>query len=331
MPPRAAQVQRRAADAIPPASGQAEIRPTRPRADRPRSGCAGEPAASPGNRVSPPPFPACATSQLPAARRTSAQHSPDARPPGSGPTSAHIRDARPRPDLCPPAADVRVLPASRRRTDDNAEKLSADAPHNMPHPSLPRYPPSARFRTLTFPAGRSSDASAQTAEPPRTPFRSDLHSGAFRRLQFSARPRSSRAQLPPCFRSPRGFRLLPRAPRAPCSPRSIPRAFSCAFPALLPHSVPLFCASFVKKHYKVSTRCAKPLQRRASSRSALRPAPQQHRNVSRRSQVANIKQLLRFRRDCDHAFIAVRSPFPIPRCRARQRFFRIFSSRNPLL
>lgn len=228
-----------------------------PRADRPRSGCAGEPAASPGNRVSPPPFPACAP--LPAVRP---------------------RDSV--PSLFPPASV----------------------------PTPPRRPPSL----------------------PERPFRSDLHSGAFRRAPvFSPAPVKPRAAPARHASVPRADSDFSPALRSPSGSRVRSPAFSCAFPALLPDSVPLFCASFVKKHYKVSTRCAKPLQRRASSRSALRPAPQQHRNVSRRSQVANIKQLLRFRRDCDHAFIAVRSPFPIPRCRARQRFFRIFSSRNPLL
>lgn len=57
------------------------------------------------------PFPACATSQLPAARRTSTLHSPDARPPSSGPTSAHIRDARLRPRMV--LFPARVLPSPR--------------------------------------------------------------------------------------------------------------------------------------------------------------------------------------------------------------------------
>lgn len=238
MPSRAAQVQRRAADAIPPASGQAEIRPTRPRADRPRSGCAGEPAASPGNRLPPAfvPFPACATSQLPAARRTSAQHSPDARPPGSGPTSAHIRDARLHPDLCPPAADVRVLPASRRRTDDNAEKRRPTRPTTCRIRVFPATPPPARFRSLTF----SRQPRFRRLRADRRASPNALSEATFIRvrstgLQFSARLRSSRAQPPPCFRSPRGFRLLPRAPLSLWFPRPIPRVFLAPFPAPSPH------------------------------------------------------------------------------------------------
>lgn len=120
VPSRAAQVQRRAADAIHPASGQAASRPT-----------------------------------LPATCR------------------------------------IRVFPATRRRT--------------IPHPHFSRMP----------------------AVP--------------------THPRSPRPASVP--RADSDF--SPRTLLSPCSPRSIPRAFSCAFPALLPDSVPPFCASFVKNRNKL--------------------------------------------------------------------------------
>ena len=104
--------------------------------------------------------------------------------------------------------------ACRRRHPPSlrADRKPSDAPHNMPHPRLPRHP------------------AARGIPPPH----------------FSRQPRFRRlrAALPlSCFCSPRGFRLLP--------PRSIPRAFSCAFPALLPDSIPPFCASFVKSRHKL--------------------------------------------------------------------------------
>lgn len=141
--------------------------------------------------------------------------------------------------------------ASRRRTDDNAEKRRPMLPATCRIRVFPATPPPARFRSLTF----SRQPRFRRLRADRRASPNALSEATFIRvrstgLQFSARLRSSRAQPPPCFRSPRGFRLLPRAPRAPCSPRSIPRAFSCAFPALLPHSIPPFCASFVKKHHE---------------------------------------------------------------------------------
>lgn len=221
--------------------------------------------------------------------------------------------------------------ACRRRTDDSPEKCSTRRPHNMPHPRLPRHPAARTIPPPHF--SRRPQFRRLRADRRASP--NALSEATFIRvrsagLQFSARPRSSRAQPPPCFRSPGGFRLLPRALLSPCSPRSIPRLF-LRLPRSSAALYPAFLRLICEKASRSLRRCAKPLQCRASSRTAPRPAQQLPRNVFRRSQLANIKQLLRFRRDCDHAFIAVRSPFPIPRCRARQRFFRIFSSRNPLL
>ena len=303
-----------------------------PRADRPRS------VHAPGDRA---PAPALGFHRR-SSRSPPAQHLSyplPAEPRSIPPTLVRQAPGRPRRTFetpvsartfarLPPMSAVSRPPADEQTT---TRKSAVRRPRNIPHLRLPRHPAT---RTIPFPHF--------SRRPQFRRIRADRRASpnAFpKRPSFGCVPPGSSFQPGPgqAARSPRPA-SVPRADSdfspALCSlpvPRVRSPAFSCAFPALLPDSVPLFCASFVKKHYKVSTRCAKPLQRRASSRSALRPAPQQHRNVSRRSQVANIKQLLRFRRDCDHAFIAVRSPFPIPRCRARQRFFRIFSSRNPLL
>lgn len=275
MPSRAAQVQRRAADAIPPASGQAEIRPTRPRADRPRSGCAGEPAASPGNRLPP------ASARPPPAQHLS--YPLPAEPPRSIPP-ALVRQAPGRPRRTfetpvstrtfarlppmsafsrPPADEQTTTRKSAVRCSPQHAASASSPPPRRPHDSAPSL----------FPAGRSSDASAQTAEPPRTPFRSDLHSGAFRRAPvFSpapVKPRAAPALLPFPARIPTS---PPRSalPLVPASdPPRFPRAFSCAFPALLPHSIPPFCASFVKKHHKV--RAAAQNLCNAAHLRALRP------------------------------------------------------------
>ena len=234
MPPRAAQVQRRAADATRPASGQAASRPTLPGQTGPGQSTPRETAHTPRQSASTGirPSPACATSQLPAARRTSAQHSPDARPPGSGPTSAHIRDARLHPNLCPPAADEQTTTrkSAFRRSPQHAASASSPPPGGPP----------AGFRTLTFPAGLGSGA----------------HIPAPALLPFPARIPTS---------PPRS--ALPLVPAS--DPPRFPRAFSCAFPALLPDSVPPFCASFVKNRNKLHA-VAQNLCKAAHLR-ALRP------------------------------------------------------------
>lgn len=222
-----------------------------------------------------------------------------------------------------PPADEQTTTRKRavRRSPQHAASASSPPPRGPP----------ARFRSLTF----SRQPRFRRIRADRRASPNALSEATFIRvrsagLQFSARLRSSRAQPPPCFRSPRGFRLLPRAPLSLWFPRPIPRLF-LRLPRSSAALYPAFLRLICEKASRSLRRCAKPLQCRASSRTAPRPAQQLPRNVFRRSQLANIKQLLRSRRDCDHAFIAVRSPFPIPRCRARQRFFRIFSSRNPLL
>lgn len=222
MPPRAAQVQRRAADAIRPASGQAASRPTLP-GQRPRSGCAGEPAASPGNRVSPPPAEPPRSSPPTLVRQAPGRPRRTFETPVSARTFARL----------PPMSAFSRPPADAQTT---TRKNAVRRPRNIPHLRLPRHP-----ATRTIPPPHFFPP-ASVPTPPRRPtsLPERLSEATFIRvrsagLQFSARPRSSRAQLPPCFRSPRGFRLLPRAPRAPCSPRSIPRAFLAPFPAPSPH------------------------------------------------------------------------------------------------
>ena len=198
MPPRAAQVQRRAADAIPPASGQTTIRPMLP-------GQTGHGQAAPGSL---PPAPVIGFPR---------RRSPPA------PLSPRSARAIPFPHFFPPASV----------------------------PTHPRRPPSL----------------------PERPFRSDLHSGAFHRAPvFSpapVKPRAAPALLPFPARIPTSpprsaLSLVPAS-----DPPRFPRAFSCAFPALLPHSIPPFCASFVKKHHKV--RAAAQNLCNAAHLRALRP------------------------------------------------------------
>lgn len=165
--------------------------------------------------------------------------------------------------------------ACRRRTDDSPEKCSTRRPHNMPHPRLPRHP-AVRPRDSApslFPPASVPTPPRRPPSLPERPFRSDLHSGAFHRAPvFSpapVKPRAAPALLPFPARIPTS---PPRSalPLVPASdPPRFPRAFSCAFPALLPHSIPPFCASFVKKHHKV--RAAAQNLCNAAHLRALRP------------------------------------------------------------
>ena len=113
-----------------------------------------------------------------------------------------------------------------RRAPQHAASASSPLPRH-PRDSVPSL----------FPAGLGSDASAQTAEPPRTPFPKRPSFGCVPPgSSFQPGPgQAARSSRPPCFRSPRGFRLLPRAPLSLWFPRPIPRVFLAPFPAPSPH------------------------------------------------------------------------------------------------
>ena len=273
------------------------------------------------------------------------------------------RRLRPRLCPCPPAADARALPASRRRTDDARESAvparcaartipRLPAACGIPRPCFSRKPASSTSAfpgwSTPFPARPSSEYVSAGPRvglhrrPPVPRLRNisatrcpqDLHAAFPRRSSAKLRAdlgAHSRRPSPPAHGSVSraGSAVSPRF-ALPCSPHSIPHSFSCAFPALLPNSASPFCASFVKNRYNFRTRCATYLQRRASPPPAFRPTPQLRRNVSRRSQCANIKQHLLSRRDCDHAFVSVRSLFTIPQSRTRQRFLPDFFCQEAL-
>ncbi len=237
MPSRAAQVQRRAADAIHPASGQAAIRPTLPGQTGHGQAAPGSLRTRPGNRLPP------ASARPPPAQHLS--YPLPAEPPRNiPPTLVRQAPGRPRRTFetpvsartfarLPPMSAFSRPPADEQTT---TRKSAVRRPRNIPHLRLPRHP-----ATRTIPPPHFFPP-ASVPTPPRRPtsLPERLSEATFIRvrsagLQFSARPRSSRAQLPPCFRSPRGFRLLPRALLSPCSPRSIPRVFPAPFPAPSPH------------------------------------------------------------------------------------------------
>lgn len=171
----------------------------------------------------------------------------------------------------PPMSAFSRPPADEQTT---TRKSAVRRPRNIPHPRLPRYPatraiPFPHF----FPPASVPTHPRRPPSLPERPFRSDLHSGAFRRAPvFSpapVKPRAAPALLPFPARIPTS---PPRSalPLVPASdPPRFPRAFSCAFPALLPHSIPPFCASFVKKHHKV--RAAAQNLCNAAHLRALRP------------------------------------------------------------
>ena len=236
-------------------------------------------------------------------RATPFQRCADASRPVSGQTG-HVQATPGEPARSIPPTLVRRCPRSPGIAPTNRRQ-----PGKVQHPTRP-----ATCRIRVFPAAQGDSAPHFSRRPRFRRLRADrraspnaLFEATFIRvrsagLQFSARPRSSRAQRPPAGYSKIGFHrirpfpaglgsgahipapaMLPFPARIPTSPpRSalplvpasdpprFPRAFSCAFPALLPHFAPPFCASFVKKHHEACARCAKPLQRRASSRTAPR-------------------------------------------------------------
>lgn len=273
MPPRAAQVQRRAADAIPPASGQAEIRPMLP-------GQTGHGQAAPGS------LPQAPVIGFPRRRSPPAQHLSyplPAEPPRSiPPTLVRQAPGRPRRTFETPVSArtfARLPPMSafsRHRADEQTttRKSTVRRPHNMPHPRLPRHP-AARAIPFPhfFPPASVPTHPRRPPSLPERPFRSDLHSGAFRRAPvFSpapVKPRAAPALLPFPARIPASPPRPTRSLFPAFDPPRFPRAFSCAFPALLPHSIPPFCASFVKKHHKV--RAAAQNLCNAAHLRALRP------------------------------------------------------------
>ena len=116
--------------------------------------------------------------------------------------------------------------ACRRRNPPSlrAGRNPSDAPHNMPHPRLPRHPavrPRDSAPSLFPPASVPTPPRRPTSLPER-PFRSDLHSGAFRRAPvFSPAPVKPRAAPA----------LLPFPARIPASP---PRPTRSLFPAFDP-------------------------------------------------------------------------------------------------
>ncbi len=236
MPPRAAQVQRRAADASRPVSGQAASRPTLPGQTGPGQSTPRETAHTPRQSAS------TGVRPVPRRRNISAPRCPqNLRAAFPRRSSARLRadlgahSRRPSPPGPLPACrrcprSPGIAPTNRRQRG----KAPSDAPHNMPHPRLPRHPAA---RTIPHPHF-SRQPRFRRIRADRRASPNALSEATFIRvrsagLQFSARPRSSRAQPLPAHAS------VPRAD-SDFSPalRSlpVPRVRSLApFPALSPH------------------------------------------------------------------------------------------------
>ena len=164
--------------------------------------------------------------------------------------------------------------ASRRRTDDNAEKRRPMLPATCRIRVFPATPPPAQFRSLTFSRQprfrrlRADRRASPNAFPKRPSFGCVPPGSSFQPGPGQA-ARSSRPASPFPARIPASPPRPTRSLFPAFDPSRFPRAFSCAFPALLPHSIPPFCASFVKKHHKV--RAAAQNLCNAAHLRALRP------------------------------------------------------------
>lgn len=237
MPSRAAPFQR-CADASRPVSGQAAILPTLPGQTGPGQSTPRETAHTPRQSAS------TGVRPVPRLRNISATRCPqNLRAAFPRRSSARLRadlgahSRRPSPPGPLPACrrcprSPGIAPTNRRQRG----KAPSDAPATSRICVFPATPPPARFRPLTF----SRQPRFRRLRADRRASPNALSEATFIRvrsagLQFSARLRSSRAQPPPCFRSPRGFRLLPRAPLSLWFPRPIPRVFLAPFPAPSPH------------------------------------------------------------------------------------------------